>query len=131
MHLGEGAADLGNGFYRLANDDDLRAIKPQGPRFAGRVAVLCGAQNSSATFGFIDLVQRHGVARVYGEPTGGNQRGINGGCFFFLRLPHSGLEADLPLIGTFPHMLKPDAGCSPMCLFHLRLRALRPEATRY
>ncbi len=113
VHLGEGAADLGDGFYRLANDDDLRAIKPQGPRFTGRVAVLCGAQNSSATFNFIDLVQRHGLARVYGEPTGGNQRGINGGCFFFLRLPQSGLEADLPLVGTFPLKPKPDAGLAP------------------
>ncbi len=110
VQLCEGATDVGDGFYRLANDDDLRAIIPKGPRFKGRVAVLCGAQNSSATFSFIDLVQRHGLARVYGEPTGGNQRG---GCFFFLRLPHSGLEADLPLIGTFPGTPKPDAGLAP------------------
>lgn len=113
LRLGEGADDLGNGFYRLATDGELGGIKPKAPRFEGKVAVLCGAQNSSATFNFIDLVQRHGLGRVYGEPTGGNQRGINGGCFFFLRLPHSGLEVDLPLIGEFPTASKPDAGLRP------------------
>ena len=37
-----------------------------------------------------------------GEPTGGNLRGINGGAFFFLRLPAMGLEIDLPVIGQLP-----------------------------
>ena len=111
--LGESAEDLGNGFFRLSNDGDLQGIKPKGPRFTGHVAVLCGAQNSSATFNFIDIVQRHGLGRTYGEPTGGNQRGINGGAFFFLRLPNSGLEVDLPLIGTFSKTHRPDAGLLP------------------
>jgi len=113
-HLGEGATDLGNGFYRLSNDEDeIRRIAPRGPRFQGKVIVLSGPQNSSATFTFIDLVRRNGLARIYGQPTGGNQRGINGGSFFFVRLPHSGLEADLPLVGTFPKTPKPDAGLTP------------------
>ncbi len=113
-HLGEGATDLGNGFYRLSNDEDEnRRIAPRGPRFQGKVIVLSGPQNSSATFTFIDLMRRNGLARIYGQPTGGNQRGINGGSFFFVRLPHSGLEADLPLVGTFPKTPKPDAGLVP------------------
>ena len=45
--------------------------------------------------------------------TGGNQRGINGGAFFFVRLPASGIEFDLPLIGYFPPGLPPDAGLYP------------------
>lgn len=49
-----------------------------------------------------------------GEPTGGNLRGINGGAFFFLRLPKTGLEIDLPLIGQFPaNSLPPDRGLLP------------------
>lgn len=113
-HLGEGALDLGNGFYRLDDRRDNRSvIKPRSPHFAGKVIVLCGAQNSSATFQFIDLVRRHGLARSYGAPTGGNQRGINGGSFFFVRLPGSGIEVDLPLVGTFPREPKPDAGLTP------------------
>lgn len=45
--------------------------------------------------------------------TGGNRRGINSGAFFFLRLPQSGLEADVPLIGRFPATPQPDAGLAP------------------
>ncbi len=113
-HLGEGATDLGNGFYRLENEaDSVRRITPQGPRFKGKVIVLSSAQNSSATLQFIDLARRAGLARIYGESTGGNQRGINGGSFFFVRLPASGLEADLPLVGLFPKTAKPDAGLMP------------------
>lgn len=92
---------------------ELKKISPKGPRFRGKVIVLSGAQNSSATFQFIDLVCKSGLARIYGQPTGGNQRGINGGSFFFVRLPNSGLEADLPLVGVFPNGPKPDAGLLP------------------
>ena len=48
-----------------------------------------------------------------GNHTGGNRRGINGGSFFFVRLPASGLEFDLPLVGTFPATPQPDAGLEP------------------
>jgi hypothetical protein len=48
-----------------------------------------------------------------GEETGGNRRGVNGGAFFFLRLKESGLEADLPLIATFPREPRPDGGVKP------------------
>jgi hypothetical protein len=44
-----------NGLYRLRRYDDDGAsfvIRPEGQRFKGRVAVLCDASNSSATFGF-------------------------------------------------------------------------------
>ncbi|ESQ92232.1 hypothetical protein ABAC460_04900 [Asticcacaulis sp. AC460] len=112
--LGEGAEDLGDGFFRLKDDEEgVAVISPKGPRFRGKVVVLSSAQNSSATFQFISLVKRHGLARVYGQPTGGNQRGINGGAFFFVRLPNSGLEIDLPLIGTFPKTPRPDEGLAP------------------
>ena len=39
--------------------------------------------------------------------------GANGGAFFFLRLPKSGIELDLPLIGQFPLDERPDAGLTP------------------
>lgn len=114
-----GAAAVGPdaaGFYRLnrASDDPRgEVVRPRGPRFTGRLVVLCDAANSSATFQFADAVQRNRLGTLVGEPTGGNQRGINGGAFFFLRLPHSGLEIDLPLIGLFPTSERPDAGVVP------------------
>lgn len=114
------AKPLGNGFYRMTRYDDSAqgdVIHPSSPRFEGRLAVLVDASNSSATFQFAQVVQRLGMGILVGRPTGGNQRGINGGAFFFLRLPRTGLEVDLPLIGRFPsdgHPERlPDAGLRP------------------
>lgn len=104
------------GYYRLTRYDDggdSTLIRPSGTRYAGPVAVLCDASNSSATFGFAQAVQESGVATLIGQPTGGNRRGINGGAFFFLRLPASGLEIDLPLIASFPTTPQPDAAILP------------------
>jgi Peptidase family S41 len=113
---GEAAVDLGNGFYRLSRAaDGGHAIAPVAPRYAGRVWVLVGPVNSSATFEFISAVKRHGLATLIGQPSGGNQRGITGGAYFFLRLPRTGIEVDVPLIGQFPlaDPPPPDAGILP------------------
>lgn len=104
------------GFYRLTRyDDDSRGslIRPEGRRFKGRVAVLCDASNSSATFGFNQTCKDNGLATLIGQTTGGNRRGINGGAFFFLQLPASRLEVDLPLIASFPATPQPDAAIEP------------------
>ena len=104
------------GFYRLTRyDDDAESmvIRPAGTRFTGQVAVLCDASNSSATFGFAQAVQQSGAATLIGQPTGGNRRGINGGAFFFLKLPASGIEIDLPLIASFPDTPQPDVAIQP------------------
>jgi len=113
---GAAATEQDERFYRLrrdADDDVGGLIAPAVPRFAGRVWVLVGATNSSATFEFAQTVRQNHLGTLVGQPTGGNQRGINGGAFFFLRLPHSGLELDLPLIGQFPDGNRPDAGLQP------------------
>ena len=111
---GDDATGIGGGFYRLKSETgDTEIIAPKGPRFTGKVVVLIDAQNSSATFQFAQRMRDLGLGTLCGQPTGGNQRGINGGAFFFLRLPASGLEADLPLISRFPLTPKPDAGLTP------------------
>lgn len=62
--------------------------------------MLTDWQNSSVTFQFTRIVQDNALAALIGGPTGGNKRGIiNGGAFFFMRLPKSGTEVDLPLFG--------------------------------
>ncbi len=104
------------GFYvltRPGDNDEGPAIRPAGRRFGGKVVVLCDASNSSATFGFAETVKDNGLATLLGTPTGGNRRGINGGAFFFLRLPESGIVVDLPLIASFPAMPQPDAAIAP------------------
>ncbi len=88
-------------------------LRAEGKPFTGRVFVLVDASNSSATFQFAQVVQRNKLGLLVGQPTGGNRRGINGGAFFFLRLPNSQIEMDLPLIGYFPARAEPDAGLKP------------------
>ncbi len=109
-------APAGVSYLKLTRyDDDATGdiIKPAAARFRGKVFVLIDAANSSATFQFAQNIQSHHLGTLIGQPTGGSQRGINGGAFFFLRLPHSGIEMDLPLIGTFPPSPAPDAGVTP------------------
>lgn len=112
--LGENAVQVDERFYRLdGKGDRVEPILPSGKRYMGDVRVLIGPQNSSATFQFAEFVQRNRLATLIGTTTGGNRRGINGGCFYFLRLPATGLEADLPLIGRFPVAAQPDEGIKP------------------
>lgn len=111
--LGVGAQPIGGGFRRLTGKRGSEVIEPAGPRLALPVAALIGPVNSSATFQFAEVAKRTGLVRLFGEATGGNRRGINGGCFFFVHLPASGIEFDLPLIGYFPGGSPPDAGIMP------------------
>jgi len=113
---GDQAQPIGGGWYRLDRDGLDAAgkrIVPAPPRFAGRVFVLTSAVNSSATFEFAQAMRRAGAGTLVGQSTGGNLRGINGGAFFFLNLPNSRLEIDLPLIGQFPLESQPDGGLAP------------------
>jgi hypothetical protein len=104
-------------YFALTKYDDDGSggdvIHPTGKPFLGKVFVLVEANNSSATFQFARVVQTNKLGTLVGQPTGGNQRGINGGAFFFLRLPNSQIEMDLPLIGTFPETPQPDGGLQP------------------
>ena len=117
--LGEAGA-----FFRLrrdASDDPGAQLAPsERPRLRAKLWVLVGPTNSSATFQFASAVQGAKLGVLVGAPTGGNQRGINGGAFFFLRLPRTGLEVDLPLIAYTPCDAQgreidgvPDAGLTP------------------
>jgi C-terminal processing protease CtpA/Prc len=110
---GDDATPAGDGWFDLRGEGGVDAIAPKGPRFRGELVVLIDAQNSSATFQFANAITTQRLGRLIGMPTGGNRRGINGGAFFFLRLPASGLEADLPLIARFPATPQPDAGIEP------------------
>jgi hypothetical protein len=124
---GRSAGEDREGFFRMTRfDDDERGdvIAPRGPRYEGRVAVLIDATNSSATFQFAQVVKENRLATLVGQTTGGNQRGINGGAFFFVTLPNSRIEVDLPLVGNFvgderptgreiPFLRIPDAGIDP------------------
>jgi hypothetical protein len=99
-------------FFALPNEQSV--VKPRGERIDKPLVVLTDAANSSATFHFAQRVKTSGAGRLVGEATGGNQRGINGSAFFFVRLPASGIEFDLPLVGQISLQPNaPDAGIEP------------------
>jgi Peptidase family S41 len=112
--LGKDAVLGADGFLTVPGDEDEWQIEPAGAKIPVPVAVLISPVNSSATFSFARRVREARAATLIGEPTGGNLRGINGGAYFFVRLPESGLEFDLPLKGYFPEgRTPPDAGVRP------------------
>jgi len=113
---GMNAQPIDDRYFRLLRPDDRKrgdVIRPIAPRFAGRVFVLVSPVNSSATYEFATHARKNGVATLVGGPLGANERGMNGGAFFFLRLPGSGLEVDLPVIGYFRPGEPPDAAPRP------------------
>ena len=47
-------------------------------------------------------MQKHRLATIVGQVTGGNKQGINGGNFLSLTLPNSKAEVDIPLYYQAP-----------------------------
>ena len=94
-------------------DDSKSPLPPAAEPYLGKVIVLMGPTNSSATFSFLSDIKRLKLATLVGQSSGGNRRGINGGAFFFLKLPNTKLEVDLPLIRYESPTPEPDAGIAP------------------
>jgi Peptidase family S41 len=86
---------------------------PKATHFKGKVIVLTDATNSSATLQFCQMLRANGLGKVVGGTTGGNLRGINAEKFMFCRLPATGLEVDVPLVGFFPDGSTRDGGLVP------------------
>lgn len=87
--------------YFTFNQPSNINISPSANAFKGNIYLLVNAANSSATFYFAEIAKENKLATLVGEITGGNQQGLNAGTMFFLRLPNSQIEIDIPIIGTF------------------------------
>lgn len=124
--IGEKAVPADRGYLELPNPEEgpSSILQPRAPRFTGRLFVLTDSSNSSATNQFAARIQEKRLGTLVGGQTGGNQRGINGGAFFFARLPESGIEFDLPLIATFPPRPMPDRGVVPDVPVAMTARAI-------
>jgi hypothetical protein len=97
-----------NGFYEILpneNTTNYSRITPDKNNFQGNTYIISDASNASATFQFLDYVQKNQLAKIVGQTSGGNKQGINGGNYFFLRLPNSKIEIDIPVYFQSP--LKP------------------------
>ncbi len=99
--------------YRLNQTTISRTIVPKEDAFQGPVFFLADASNSSATFQLLNTVQQNQIAKIVGQAGGGNRQGINGGSYFFLYLPHSGMEIDIPLLYYKPKTQQADAPVQP------------------
>ncbi|WP_435417694.1 S41 family peptidase [Parerythrobacter aurantius] len=112
--IGEGGVEVEGGFYGMAEETEPTDFIPaQAPRITVPVAALISPVCSSATFSFARRAKESGLVRLFGETSGGNLRGINGGAYFFVQLPGTGIEFDVPLIGYYPKGTRPDAGVDP------------------
>lgn len=109
--LSDRAVPYKDGYFVLQTGD-LPEIEPAPAAFLGDTYLLVNAANSSATFYFAEIAKENRLALLIGETTGGSQQGLNGGTMFFLRLPGSQIEIDIPVIGTFSTD-KPSGGIVP------------------
>lgn len=91
----------GNGKYEMQSIfvPTSKTYKPKKNNFNGKVFVLTSAENSSATHIMSTYVKKYELATLVGQETGGNQKGLNGGYMFFMRLPNSRVELDIPVFG--------------------------------
>jgi hypothetical protein len=106
------------------NANKVHTITPQADRFDGKAWLLVGPENSSAAFALARLVKQTGAATLVGQPTGGNERGLNGGQLTWVTLPNSGVAVDIPLLAASYSSSTPDASVTPDVLVERRF-ALR------
>ncbi|MBX7133320.1 MAG: hypothetical protein K1X67_11650 [Fimbriimonadaceae bacterium] len=96
------------------NEFELRSgVSPRENRFAGQVAILIDAGNSSATFYLARAAKANTLAILVGSTTGGNLRGLNGDKFFFFTLPNTKIEIDIPIVANYLDTNAPDSGLEP------------------
>ncbi|MEM1197244.1 MAG: S41 family peptidase [Pseudomonadota bacterium] len=87
-----------DGTYALRRfvSSDLKTVKPAKYRFTGKIIVLTGPMNSSASTNTAALLKDLGRAVLVGERTGGSAEGATAGLQFTLTLPESGVRMRLP-----------------------------------
>ncbi|HAA24059.1 MAG TPA: hypothetical protein DCP28_36760 [Cytophagales bacterium] len=101
-------------FYQLKRSSPVgRTWRGKRSAFSGKVYLLTDAANSSAGFTLAQAMKATNRGTLVGQTTGGSQQGINGGQMFFLTLPNTGIELDVPLIGYFPTEATGSGGVVP------------------
>lgn len=105
---------MGEGYYAIDGEISTKQkFKPYKNNYQGKVYLLVSPFNSSATYYLAGTAKRIGAATLVGQETGGNQRGINGGLIYFMTLPNSKIELDIPVTGDFQIGDFPDKGHEP------------------
>ncbi|MEL6251903.1 MAG: S41 family peptidase [Bacteroidota bacterium] len=114
MDVSNRTQQMPNGFYTFRKGGIInQQVKPKSKAFQGEVYVLADASNSSGTFFLLHYLKQNDLATIVGQESGGNMQGITGGQIFFLNLPNSGIEVDIPVIGYYPTEDRPNEGVKP------------------
>ena len=105
----------GEYFEILSNETTTNypPVVPYENNFTGKTFIVSDASNASAAFQFINYAQTNRLATVVGQTTGGNRQGINGGNYFFLSLPNSKIEIDIPVYFLAPLAPQKDESIIP------------------
>jgi len=98
---GNKVVDTPGGKFKLKDrfEEKGKVYKPKKGGYKGKSYLLVDATNSSATHLMTMYVKEHQIATIIGQETGGNLKGTNGGYMFFMRLPNSRIEVDIPVFG--------------------------------
>ncbi len=105
-----------NDFYEILSNKtttNYPRIKPDNNNFQGKTFIIADSSNASATFQFLDYAQKNKLGKIVGQTTGGNKQGINGGNYFFLNLPNSKIEIDIPVYFQSPLKNQKDESVIP------------------
>ncbi|WP_350293533.1 S41 family peptidase [uncultured Croceitalea sp.] len=101
------------GYYIFKENFD-QAIKRTDKRvYMGKSYLLTSAANTSLAFYTAYRFKKQKLGLLIGQETGGNLNDINGGQILFLRLPHSQIEIDFPVMGGFSNQKQPNSGVIP------------------
>ena len=90
-----------------------KKIRKNKNAFSGTTYLLINESNSSATFILAEVCKKNNYATLVGTETGGTKKGITAGQIFFLTLPNTKIEIDIPLIGRYPMERLDDKGIQP------------------
>lgn len=100
-------------YFEIIGRENYPAIEPYANNFQGDAFIISDSSNASATFQFLDYIKTNKLAKIVGQTTGGNKQGINGGNYFFLKLPNSKVEIDIPVYFQAPLRKQKDESLVP------------------
>lgn len=101
------------GYYIFENNfSPSKEISPY-KIYSGKTYLLISSANTSLAFYTASRFKKQQLGMLIGQETGGNLNDINGGQILFLKLPHSKIEIDFPVMGGFSSSPQPSTGVLP------------------
>lgn len=94
----EAFIDHGDGWYSIRKElqDSLQGFDAAESSFDGQLILLTSHSNASGATQMTGVLSQRPNTILVGEPTGGTQRGPNGGVIYYLTLPNSGFVVRIP-----------------------------------